>query len=55
MAATAARVGLPSNTSVSSDAAARLKDSATCCQLAPESSRAKVICAIVQKSRVSQA
>jgi hypothetical protein len=47
-AAAAARVERPSNTSVSSDAAARLNDSATCCQVAPDCSIARVICAIVQ-------
>jgi hypothetical protein len=47
-ASAAARVELPPHTSVNSDAAARLNDSATCCQVAPDASRARVICAIVQ-------
>jgi hypothetical protein len=47
-AAAAAAVEFPPNTSVSSDAAARLNDSETCCQVAPASSIALVMCAIVQ-------
>jgi hypothetical protein len=47
-AAAAAAVEFPPNTSVSSDAAARLNDSETCCQVAPASSIALVMRAIVQ-------
>jgi hypothetical protein len=47
-ASAAACVELPPHTSVNSDAAARLNDSATCCQVAPASSITLVMCAIVQ-------